>query len=128
MARAFAYLEALRLRVKDIDFASNEIMVRGGKGDRDRVTMLPERLKGPLLRHLAEVRRQHERDVAVGEGWVDLPGAYAGKSPNAGREWGWQWIFPASRTYTDWVRASDGTICTRRWYSACSKRPCAPRG
>src|SRR6266581_8709468 len=56
-------LEALRLRVKDVDFAGNEITVRGGKGDRDRVTMLPERLKGPLLHHLAGVRAQHERDL-----------------------------------------------------------------
>jgi len=94
-------LEALRLRVKDIDFSRNEITVRGGKGDRDRVTMLPERLKGPLLRHLAEVRAQHERDVVVGAGWVELPGAYAGKNPNAGREWAWQWVFPARRMYED---------------------------
>lgn len=94
-------LEALRLRVKDIDFAANEIMVRGGKGDRDRVTMLPERLKGPLLHHLAEVRRQHERDVAVGAGWVELPGALGRKYPGAGREWGWQWVFPATRPYVD---------------------------
>jgi integron integrase len=94
-------LEALRFRVKDIDFARNEIIVRGGKGDRDRVTMLPERLKGPLLRHLAEVRGQHERDVAAGAGWVELPGAYGGKNPNAGREWAWQWVFPARRIYED---------------------------
>jgi integron integrase len=94
-------LEALRLRIKDIDFARNEITVRGGKGDRDRVTMLPERLKGPLLQHLAEVRGQHERDAVAGAGWVELPGAYAGKNPNAGREWGWQWVFPARRMYED---------------------------
>lgn len=94
-------LEALRLRVKDIDFAANEIMVRGGKGDRDRVTMLPERLKGPLLHHLAEVRRQHERDMAAGAGWVELPGALGHKYPGAGREWGWQWVFPATRPYMD---------------------------
>jgi len=93
-------LEALRLRVKDIDFAKNEITVRGGKGDRDRVTMLPERLKGPLLRHLADVRTQHERDLAADAGWVELPGALAEKYPNAGREWAWQWVFPATRTYT----------------------------
>ena len=94
-------LEALRLRVKDIDFAANEIMVRGGKGDRDRVTMLPERLKGPLLHHLAAVRRQHEGDVAGGAGWVELPGGLGRKYPKAGREWGWQWVFPATRTYVD---------------------------
>ena len=92
-------LEALRLRVKDLDFAANEITVRGGKGDRDRVTMLPERLKGPLLKHLAAVRGQHENDVAVGAGWVELPGALGVKYPQAGREWGWQWVFPATRGY-----------------------------
>ena len=94
-------LEALALRVKDIDFGRNEITVRGGKGDRDRVTMLPERLTSPLLHHLVEVRRQHERDVVVGAGWVELPGAYAGKNPSAGREWGWQWVFPANRRSED---------------------------
>jgi len=96
-------LEGLKLRVKDVDFAANEIMVRGGKGDRDRVTMLPERLKGPLLHHLAAVRRQHERDCAEGAGWVELPGALAVKYPSAGREWGWQWVFPGTRGYVDRV-------------------------
>jgi integron integrase len=94
-------LEALQLRVKDVDFGANQITVRGGKGDRDRHTMLPERVQAPLLRHLAEVRRQHERDVAAGAGWVALPGALGLKYPNAGREWGWQWVFPAGREYED---------------------------
>src|SRR5574341_731475 len=94
-------LEGLHLRVKDVDFASNEITVRGGKGDRDRVTMLPERLKGPLLHHLSDVRRRHERDIAEGAGWVALPGALGRKYPGVGREWVWQWVFPASRWYED---------------------------
>ncbi len=94
-------LEGLRLRVKDIDFGANEITVRGGKGDRDRRTMLPDRLKSRLLKHLAEVRVQNERDVAAGSGWVALPGALGLKYPNAGREWGWQWVFPAGRMYED---------------------------
>ncbi|HEV8510414.1 MAG TPA: integron integrase [Gemmatimonadales bacterium] len=94
-------LEALRLRVKDVDFGANEITVRGGKGDRDRRTMLPERLKGQLLKHLAEVRTEHERDLAAGAGWVEMPGALFLKYPNAGREWAWQWVFPAGRMYTD---------------------------
>ncbi len=94
-------LEALRLRVKDVDFGANQITVRGGKGDRDRRTMLPERAQGALLRHLAEVRTQHERDVAAGAGWVALPGALGLKYPNAGREWAWQWVFPAGRAYED---------------------------
>ena len=94
-------LEGLGLRVKDLDFAANEITVRGGKGDRDRVTVLPERFKGLLLHHLAAVRRQHERDLAEGAGWVELPGALGLKYPQAGREWGWQWVFPATRVYDD---------------------------
>lgn len=94
-------LEALQLRAKDLDFAGNEITVRGGKGDRDRVTMMPDRLKGPLLHHLAAVRAQQERDVAEGAGWVELPGALGAKYPQAGREWGWQWVFPATRLYEE---------------------------
>ena len=94
-------LEALRLRVKDVDLSKHELVVRGGKGDRDRRTMLPESLKSDLLHHLAAVGRQHERDLAAGAGWVELPGALALKYPNAGREWGWQWVFPAARMYTD---------------------------
>jgi integron integrase len=92
-------LEALQLRVKDIDFGANQITVRGGKGDRDRRTMLPERMAKALLQHLAEVRTQHERDVEDGAGWVVLPGALGVKYPNAGREWAWQWVFPAGRMY-----------------------------
>jgi integron integrase len=94
-------LEGLRLRVKDVDFGANQITVRGGKGDRDRHTMLPERVRGTLLHHLAEVRIQHERDLTAGAGWVALPGALGLKYPNAGREWGWQWVFPAGRMYED---------------------------
>jgi len=94
-------LEALQLRVKDVDFAAHEIIVRGGKGDRDRVTVFPERLEGPLLHHLAAVRRQHETDLAEGAGWVELPGALAVKYPRAGQEWGWQWVFPATRPYEE---------------------------
>ena len=94
-------LEALQLRVKDVDFGANQITVREGKGDRDRRTMLPERLKGPLLQHLAEVRTQHERDLEAGAGWVELPGALGVKYPQAGREWGWQWVFPAGRGYVE---------------------------
>jgi len=92
-------LEALRLRVKDVDFGSNQVTVRGGKGDRDRHTMVPERVRGRLLHHLAEARTQHERDLAAGAGWVELPGALGLKYPNAGREWAWQWVFPAGRAY-----------------------------
>ncbi|MDR7523755.1 MAG: integron integrase [Armatimonadota bacterium] len=96
-------LECSRLRVKDIDFARNQIIVRAGKGVRDRVTLLPAAVKADLARHLERVRRQHERDLARGAGWVELPGALMRKYPNAGREWGWQWVFPATRFYVDRV-------------------------
>ncbi len=92
-------LEAARLRVKDVDFARNELVVRGGKGDRDRVTMLPGAVKSDLAKHLEVVRAQHEADLRQGAGWVELPWALARKYPNAGRAWGWQWVFPATRMY-----------------------------
>jgi integron integrase len=94
-------LECCRLRVQDVDFATNQIVVRSGKGDKDRVTMLPVVAKEALARHLADVRAQHARDLAVGAGWVELPTALLRKYPNAGREWAWQWIFPATRFYRD---------------------------
>jgi integron integrase len=96
-------LECARLRVKDVDFEANQIVVRGGKGDKDRVTLLPAIIREPLRRHLESVRRLHGRGVAAGAGWVELPAALARKYPNAGREWAWQWLFPATRTYVDRV-------------------------
>ena len=83
-------LECCRLRVQDIDFATNQIVVRGGKGDKDRVTMLPAVAKADLARHLHAVRAEHQSDLAAGAGWVELPMALARKYPNAGREWVWQ--------------------------------------
>ena len=80
-------LECCRLRVQDVDFAANQIVVRGGKGDKDRVTMLPAVTKPDLARHLEGARAQHQRDLAAGAGWVELPTALARKYPNAGREW-----------------------------------------
>jgi len=94
-------LECCRLRVQDVDFATNQIVVRAGKGDKDRVTMLPAVAKADLDRHLETVRAQHQGDLAVGAGWVELPTALLRKYPNAGREWAWQWIFPATRMYRD---------------------------
>ena len=96
-------LECARLRVKDVDFASNQIVVRAGKGDRDRVTMLPAAVNADLARNLEFVKRQHEQDLRHGAGWVELPGALTRKYPNAGREWAWQWVFPATRVYVDRV-------------------------
>jgi integrase len=94
-------LEGCRLRVKDVDFASSQVLVREGKGDKDRVTLLPSSTKADLARHLEAVRHQHQEGLRRGAGWVELPGALARKYPNAGREWGWQWVFPATRTYVD---------------------------
>jgi integron integrase len=90
-------LECCRVRVKDIDFARNQITVRRGKGDNDRATMLPISIKPALAAHLERVREQHRRDLAENAGWVELPGALATKLPAAGREWPWQWVFPATR-------------------------------
>jgi integron integrase len=92
-------LECCRLRVKDVDFATNEITVRMGKGGRDRRTLLPSTLKGQLGAHVAAARRLHVRDLSCGAGWVELPGRLGRKLPNAGREWPWQWVFPATRRY-----------------------------
>jgi site-specific recombinase XerD len=88
-------LECARLRVKDVDFSRNQIVVRSGKGDKDRFTMLPAAVKPDLLKHLQAVRAQHQLDLRNGAGWVELPQALARKYPSAGREWSWQWIFPA---------------------------------
>jgi integron integrase len=88
-------LECARLRVQDIDFAMNQIIVRDGKGAKDRVTVLPENLIPALQAHLAHVRRLHERDLAAGLGNVWLPDALDIKYPNAPCEWGWQWVFPS---------------------------------
>jgi integron integrase len=94
-------LECLELRVKDVDFARGEIVVRRGKGGRDRRTVFPAAVRSPLAAHLQEVRQQHEADLARGAGWVELPHALDRKYLNARREWGWQWVFPATRTYRD---------------------------
>ncbi len=94
-------LEALTLRVKDVDFGRGEIVVRRGKGEKDRVTMLPVSLRPPLADHLRRVERLHRDDLAQGAGAVELPGAFGRKVPSASRAWAWQWVFPGSRLYRD---------------------------
>lgn len=94
-------MECLRLRVKDVDFARNQIIVREGKGNKDRLTMLPVAEKEPLTRHLERVRAQHERDLRNGCGRVYLPDALARKYPTAPTAWGWQWVFPAKQISHD---------------------------
>lgn len=92
-------LECCRLRLKDVDLDRRTITIRGGKGDKDRSTVLPTSLVDPLERQMGEVRELHERDLEAEAGWVELPDALGRKFPNAGRELAWQWIFPATRTY-----------------------------
>ncbi|MFN8542896.1 MAG: integron integrase [Candidatus Binatia bacterium] len=92
-------LECARLRVKDVDFAAHHLVIRSGKGDRDRVALLPAVAHDLLSRQLDRVRRLHAADLREGAGWVELPLALGRKYPQAGRTPGWQWVFPATRTY-----------------------------
>jgi len=93
--------ELTRLRVKDIDFCGECITVRSGKGDRDRYTLLPKALHEPLREHLIKVRATHNADLALGLGEVYMPDGLGRKYPNAGREWGWQYVFPACKPALD---------------------------
>lgn len=94
-------LEALRLRVKDVDFGRGELVVRGGKGAKDRVTVLPERARAPLTRHLARVRTTYDADAAASGARVWLPGALERKAPSLAGSWAWYWVFPGARVSTD---------------------------
>jgi len=96
-------LECLRLRIKDVDFDRNQVVVRGGKGDKDRVTVLPQSLKEELRAHLEKWRLEHGREVTAGRGQTTLPDEVTRKYPGAAREWAWQYVFPAA-----------GTVRTRR--------------
>jgi integron integrase len=98
-------MECLRLRVQDIDFSRNEILVRDGKGAKDRITMLPVSLKAPLQEHLKKVKAIHEKDLAEGWGRVQLPDAVDRKYPNAPKDWRWQWVFPQENR---WKNAKTG--------------------
>jgi integron integrase len=94
-------MEGLRLRVKDLDFERGQVIVHDGKGFKDRVTMLPDKLKLELQQHLKRVQGLHQRDLAAGLGRVWLPGALRVKYPNANREWAWQWVFPSKMLSID---------------------------
>ena len=94
-------LEALRLRVKDVDFSRGEVLVRDGKGQKDRVTMLPQRLLLPLQQHLRKTELLHQQDLAEGFGLANLPFALARKYPHAAAEWGWQFVFPSVNRSVD---------------------------
>lgn len=101
-------MESLRLRVQDLDFRRNEIVVRDGKGGKDRVTMLPASLKDALRRHLRRVRAGHGRDLDEGWGRVALPGALDRKYPAASQDWRWQWVFPQERRWKDFKTGTEG--------------------
>jgi integron integrase len=94
-------MECLRLRVKDLDFAQHQILIRQGKGARDRISMLPDSLAPDLLNQLHHVQRLHHRDVQAGQGFAFLPDALDRKLGLASREWIWQFAFPSSSLSTD---------------------------
>ena len=94
-------MEAVRLRVKDVEFTRGEIIVREGKGFKDRVTMLPQSVAQPLRLHLAKVKALHDEDLSHGHGDVYLPFALDKKYPNAGKDWSWQYVFPSMNLSVD---------------------------
>jgi integron integrase len=94
-------MECMRLRVKDVEFPRSEILVREGKGSKDRITMLPVALHEPLQQHLQRVRQLHKSDLEQGYGDVYLPFALSRKYPNAARDWGWQYVFPSQKRSID---------------------------
>jgi len=94
-------MELARLRVKDIDFDLNTLTVRSGKGDKDRSTVLPSAVKDQLQKHLKDVKQMHEKDLSLGHGETHLPDALIRKYPNAGKEWAWQYVFPAGNLSVD---------------------------
>ncbi|OQY84398.1 MAG: integrase [Chloroflexi bacterium UTCFX4] len=104
-------MECVTLRVKDLDLAQHQIIVRDGKGEKDRVTMLPTSLETPLREHLASRKALYQQDIANGYGYVELPFALARKYPNADREWIWQYAFPSERLAYD-----SKTKRTYRWH------------
>jgi integron integrase len=101
-------MEALRLRVKDLDVERRELTVRDGKGGKDRRTLLPESLIPGLQDHLLKVRRLHQEDLSAGWGRVLMPYALARKYPNAEREWAWQWVFPQQTRWHDGASGAQG--------------------
>lgn len=94
-------METLTLRIKDIDFGYSQVNVRAGKGNKDRVTVLPGAIRTRLEHHMEKVREIHKRDLKLGRGRVKLPEALKRKFPNADRQWAWQWVLPAARLYRD---------------------------
>jgi integron integrase len=104
-------MECVQLRVKDLDFAQRQIVIRDAKGQKDRVTMLPDSLRPPLQAHWVRRKKLYEEDVAKGAGYVPLPYALARKYPNANREWLWQFVFPSAQLAKD-----QETGLLQRWH------------
>jgi integron integrase len=100
--------ECVALRVQELDFDRNQVFIRDGKGRHDRMTMLPQSLKEPLVRHLDEVHDIHQRDLTEGFGRVALPDAIERKYPGAAADWRWQWVFPQVRRWVDPVSGAQG--------------------
>ena len=94
-------LECLQLRVQGVDFDRCELTIRNGKGDSDRVSVLPRSVRGALAKHLQQVKAIHEHDLRQGWGRIELPDALARKYPNAATDWRWQWVFPQARRWRD---------------------------
>jgi integron integrase len=94
-------MECLRLRIKDVDFENDLLMVHSGKGEKDRALMIPEKMKEALSKQVASVKEIHDQDLKMGYGEVFLPDALEKKYPNAPREWSWQWVFPAEKLSVD---------------------------
>jgi integron integrase len=94
-------LECLRLRIKDVDFSYRQLIIRDAKGQKDRITILPQNVIEPLRNHLVRVRLLHQSDLQEGYGRVFLPFALSAKYPNADREWAWQYVFPSARRSQD---------------------------
>jgi integron integrase len=125
-------MEAVTLRVKDVDLSLGEIVVRGGKGGRDRLTMLSTVAARELAPHLDRVRELHRRDISAGRDYVMLPGAYWRKAPSAARDWKWQWLFPASRTFRDsatgrWMRHHYHETAVQRAVAAAARAAGIPK-
>jgi integron integrase len=94
-------MECLRLRIKNVDFENDLLMVRSGKGEKDRALMIPGKIREELTEHVASVKEVHDQDVKIGYGEVSLPDALEKKYPGAPKEWGWQWVFPAEKLSVD---------------------------
>jgi integron integrase len=111
--------EALQLRVHDLDLDRREIVVRQGKGQRDRRTVLPDTVVRRLRQHLAQVKTQHDGELSLGRGAVLLPNGLARKYPSAPRDWLWQWVFPATRTFLD---PASKTLCRHHLHESLIQR------